>query len=232
VRAARPVPMAATRITTSRPTANGRRSPGAWVVSGQTAGGSQVSEGHGVEGSRVPAVDTSCSFLAPRSRLVPYRIAAGLALPHPVRNLLKATHHIKYSVQSQLTICLASHGRSEARFPTTRRGVRARMTVASVLRSPRKIGVGVTGKTSPLGSGPQAEKSDQRRQHPMHRGSSRRSEQGTASKHGKRSGPASHANRRQPVAVSSPEPQQQTVCRSTAFRPPVSRRLDTCDGEP
>jgi hypothetical protein len=47
---------------------------------------------------------------------------------------------------------------------------------------------GDTGPTAPLGSGPQAEKGDQRREKPVHRGPNRPGAQGTASRRGKRSG--------------------------------------------
>ena len=51
---------------------------------------------------------------------------------------------------------------------------------------------GDTGKTAPLGSGPQAEKGDQRREHPVHSGPTRPGAQGTESTHGKRSGSESN----------------------------------------
>lgn len=53
---------------------------------------------------------------------------------------------------------------------------------------------GDTGKTAPKGSGPQAEKGDQRRENPVHGGPTRRGAQGTASEHGKRSGSESNAS--------------------------------------
>jgi hypothetical protein len=53
---------------------------------------------------------------------------------------------------------------------------------------------GDTGQTAPLGSGPQAEKGDQRRHTPVHSGPTRPGAQGTDSKHGKRSGSESDAS--------------------------------------
>ena len=47
---------------------------------------------------------------------------------------------------------------------------------------------GDTGKTEVKGSGPGAEKGDQRREKPVHREPSRRGAQGAASEHDKRSG--------------------------------------------
>jgi hypothetical protein len=57
---------------------------------------------------------------------------------------------------------------------------------------PRGEHGGDTGKTAPLGSGPQAEKGDQRRSTPVHSGPSRPGAEGTESKHGKRSGSESN----------------------------------------
>jgi hypothetical protein len=54
---------------------------------------------------------------------------------------------------------------------------------------------GDTGKTAPLGSGPQAEKGDQRRENPVHSGPTRPGAQGTDSEHGKRSGSDSNESR-------------------------------------
>jgi hypothetical protein len=55
---------------------------------------------------------------------------------------------------------------------------------------------GDTGPTAPLGSGPGAEKGDQRREpNRPHGGPTRRGAQGTASKHGKRSGSESNADK-------------------------------------
>jgi hypothetical protein len=53
---------------------------------------------------------------------------------------------------------------------------------------------GDTGPTAPIGTGPQAEKGDQRRDMSYHSGTTRRGAQGTASKHGKRSGSESNAS--------------------------------------
>lgn len=53
---------------------------------------------------------------------------------------------------------------------------------------------GDTGKTAPLGSGPQAEKGDQRRENPVHSGPTRPGAQGTAREHGNRSGSESNAD--------------------------------------
>jgi hypothetical protein len=54
---------------------------------------------------------------------------------------------------------------------------------------------GDTGPTAPLGSGPQAEKGDQRRGDKYHSGPTRPGAQGTESEHGKRSGSESDENR-------------------------------------
>lgn len=51
---------------------------------------------------------------------------------------------------------------------------------------------GDTGKTDQKGTGPQAEKGDQRRDKPVHSGPTRRGAQGTKSEHGKRSGSESN----------------------------------------
>ncbi len=53
---------------------------------------------------------------------------------------------------------------------------------------------GDTGKTKQQGTGPKAEKGDQRRENPVHSGPTRRGAQATDSEHGKRSGSESNAS--------------------------------------
>jgi hypothetical protein len=57
----------------------------------------------------------------------------------------------------------------------------------------RRARGGDTGKTSPLGKGPESEKGDQRRENPIHAGPARGGSNGTIARHRSRTGSDSDA---------------------------------------